>query len=218
MDLTLTRRWVLSLVFAVSGPLWLSQSWAVSEQVQELQNEWAQVKYEAPNDSKAGRFEVLLKKADRFVAAAPQDLEIRVWHGIIESSYAGAAGGLGALSHVKNARKDFEAVIAAQPNTLEGSALTSLGSLYYQVPGWPLSFGSDEKAHEYLMAGLKINPNGIDPNYFYGDFLFRRKDYVGAERALRKALAAPDRPNRALADRGRRQEIETLLEQIRAKK
>lgn len=218
MNLKLTRRSLLSLAFALTAPLWLPQSWAASEQVQELQNEWARVKYEAPNESKAEKFEALLKRADRYAAAAPQDLELRVWHGIIESSYAGAAGGLGALSHVKNARKDFEAVIAAQPNTLEGSALTSLGSLYYQVPGWPLSFGSDEKAHEYLMAGLKINPNGLDPNYFYGDFLFRRKDYVGAERALRKAMAAPDRPNRALADRGRRQEIEALLEQIRAKK
>ncbi len=211
-------RALLSFAFVLPSLFWLSPSWALSSQVQELQNEWAQVKYEAPNDAKSAKFEALLKKADRYLAATPQDHELRVWHGIIESSYAGAAGGLGALSHVKNARKTFEAVIAAQPNTLDGSAHTSLGSLYYQVPGWPLSFGSDEKAHEFLMAGLKINPNGIDPNFFYGDFLFRLKDYAGAERALRKALAAPDRPNRMLADRGRRQEIESLLEQIRAKK
>jgi len=216
--MNLSRRVLLSFAVALATPLWLSPSWALSDQVQELQNDWAQVKYETPNDSKPVKFEALLKKADSYLAATPQDHELRVWHGIIESSYAGAAGGLGALSHVKNARKDFEVVIAAQPDTLDGSAYTSLGSLYYQVPGWPLSFGSDEKAHDYLMAGLKINPNGIDPNYFYGDFLFRRKDYVGAERALRKALAAPDRLNRALADRGRRQEIEALLEQIRIKK
>ncbi len=209
---------VLNLVFLLVGMLWLLPSWAISSQAQELQNEWAQIKYEAPADLKALKFETLLKKADRYVSQASQDLELRVWRGIVESSYAGAIGGLGALSHVKNARKDFEAVIAAQPATLEGSALTSLGSLYYQVPGWPVGFGNEEKAYEYLVAGLKINPNGIDPNYFYGDFLFRRKDYAGAEKALRKALLAPDRPQRTLADKGRRQEIEALLEQIRAKK
>lgn len=209
---------LLKLASLLTGALWLLPSWAISSQAQELQNEWAQIKYEAPADLKASKFEALLKKADRYVSQASQDLELRVWRGIVESSYAGAIGGLGALSHVKNARKDFESVIAAQPTTLEGSALTSLGSLYYQVPGWPLSFGNEEKAHEYLLAGLKLNPNGIDPNYFYGDFLFRRKDYVGAEKALRKALLAPDRPQRALADKGRRQEIEALLEQIRAKR
>lgn len=209
---------ILKLVFLLAGALWLLPSWAISSQAQELQNEWAQIKYEVPADLKVSKFEALLKKADRYVGQASQDLELRVWRGIVESSYAGAIGGLGALSHVKNARKDFEAVIASQPATLEGSALTSLGSLYYQVPGWPIGFGNEEKAHEYLIAGLKINPDGIDPNYFYGDFLFRRKDYAGAERALRKALLAPSRPQRALADKGRRQEIEVLLEQIRAKK
>lgn len=206
------------LIFFMTSSVWSAQTWAISSQAQELQNEWAQIKYEAPAELKAPRFELLLKRADRYVSESSQDLELRVWRGIVESSYAGALGGLGALSHVKNARKDFEAVIAVQPSTLEGSALTSLGSLYYQVPGWPLSFGSDEKAQEYLSAGLKLNPNGIDPNYFYGDFLFKRKDYAGAERALRKALSAPDRPNRGLADRGRRQEIEALLAQISAKK
>lgn len=209
---------MLQLILLMTSSVWFAQAWAISSQAQELQNEWAQIKYEAPAELKAARFELLLKRADRYMIDAPQDLELRVWRGIVESSYAGALGGLGALSHVKNARKDFEAVIAAQPATLEGSALTSLGSLYYQVPGWPVSFGSEEKANEYLLSGLKLNPNGIDPNYFYGDFLFKRKDYAAAEKVLRKALSAPDRPNRALADRGRRQEIESLLAQIQARK
>ncbi len=54
---------------------------------------------------------------------------------------------------------------------LNGSAHTSLGSLYYQVPGWPVAFGDNDEAAKHLARALQINPNGIDPNFFYGDFL-----------------------------------------------
>ena len=40
-------------------------------------------------------------------------------------------------------------------------------------------------------------------------------DTVGARRALQKALQAPARPERALADEGRRKEIESLLAAMR---
>ena len=119
---------------------------------------------------------------------------------------------------MKNAKKTLEQALAIDPQALNGSAYTSLGSLYYQVPGWPIGFGDDKKALENLRRGLAINPDGIDPNYFYGDYLFRKGDYEGAERALRKALQAPARPGRKLADEGRRGEIAQLLEQIAAKR
>ncbi|MBV2263899.1 MAG: tetratricopeptide repeat protein, partial [Thauera sp.] len=100
---------------------------------------------------------------------------------------------------------------------LDGSAYTSLGGLYYQVPGWPLGFGDDAQAEKLLKQALAINPGGIDPNYFYGDFLSRQKRYAEARTALEKALAAPDRPGRESADAGRRAEARRLLEQVVAK-
>jgi len=86
------------------------------------------------------------------------------------------------------------------------------------VPGWPIGFGDRGKAQELLKQGLALNPNGIDPNYFYGDYLFRSGDYDGAERALRKALQAPPRAGRAIADEGRRREVNELLEKVREKR
>jgi hypothetical protein len=58
--------------------------------------------------------------------------------------------------------------MAIDPRALQGSAYTSLGSLYYQVPGWPIGFGDDKRAEAMLLKALEINPDGIDPNYFYG--------------------------------------------------
>lgn len=190
----------------------------VQEDVVELQHEWERIKYQAPAAEREKEFERLLKQAERVTVQNPNRAEALIWQGIIESTYAGAKGGLGALGHAKNAKKNLERAIEIDPKALDGSAYTSLGSLYYQVPGWPIGFGDNKKAAEFLKKGLAINPNGIDPNYFQGDFLFKSGDLAGAEQSLRKALQAPARPGRQIADEGRRKEIQQLLEKIADKK
>ena len=190
----------------------------MSPDVVRLQQEWAEIKYRHPKEVQEQHFTVLLKSAEDAVAKVPDDPELWVWYGIIEGSTAGARGGLGALGLVKNAKKSFERAIAINAFVLEGSALTSLGSLYYQVPGWPIGFGDDKKALEFLRKGLAANPDGIDSNFFYGDFLYRSGDYPGAEQALRKALMAPPRTGRAVADEGRKSEIQELLRKIADKR
>lgn len=191
---------------------------AVEDDVSRLQKEWEHIKYEVTQAEQEKEFARLVGEADKVVNQNPDRAEAHIWHGIIEGSHAGAKGGLGALSLAKNAKRSFERALEINPGALQGSAYTSLGSLYYQVPGWPIGFGDDKKALEFLKKGLAINPNGIDPNYFYGDFLFRSGDLDNAERALRKALQAPSRPGRTLADEGRRREVEQLLKKIAEKR
>ena len=194
-------------------------AWAgMDEDVARARQEWERIKYQTPAKEQEAEFEKLAKSSAKLVAQYPRQAEPVIWHGIIEASHAGAKGGLGALSLAKSARKSFEDALSINPDALDGSAYTSLGSLYYQVPGWPIGFGDDKKALELLKKGLALNPNGIDPNYFYGDFLFRSGDYPGAEQALRKALQAPPREGRKLADDGRRREINDLLDKVREKK
>lgn len=190
----------------------------VPEEVAKLQQNWEQIRYKTPKEAQEQQFERLLSEAQRSAAQYPGSADVLIWYAIIESTYAGSKGGLGALGNIKNAKKTLEQAIAINPEALAGSAYTSLGSLYYQVPGWPIGFGDDKKALDLLQKGLAINPDGIDPNYFYGDYLFRKGEYAEATRALRKALQAPPRPSRKLADEGRRGEIEQLLDKIAAKR
>jgi tetratricopeptide (TPR) repeat protein len=206
---TLAAALLLPLSFAFAG---------VPEEVSNLQQKWEQIRYKTPAAAQEAQYEQLVNEAQKTVSANPGNADVLIWYGIIESTYAGAKGGLGALSHVKNAKKALEQALAITPDALSGSAYTSLGSLYYQVPGWPIGFGDDKKALELLKKGLAINPDGIDPNYFYGDYLFRKGDYAEAERALNKALQAAPRPGRKVADEGRRGEIEQLLAKIAAKR
>lgn len=182
-----------------------------------IQSRWAEINYDLPVEQREAAFSQLAKKAESAVAAEPQAAELRIWHGIVLSTWAGAKGGFGALKLVKQAKAEFEQSLQVDPKALAGSAYASLGSLYYQVPGWPVGFGDDAKAEEMLRKALSINPDGIDPNYFYGDFLMRKERYAEAKAALEKALAAPSRAGRARADEGRRAEARKLLEAVQAR-
>lgn len=182
--------------------------------VAHLQARWADIKYDVAASAQPAAFEALAKEADAAVAVHPRDAAVLTWRGIIEASWAGAKGGLGALTLVKKAKADFEAALAIDDAVLDGSAHTSLGSLYYQVPGWPVGFGNDDAAREHLQAGLRMNPAGIESNYFWADFLRDQGDEAGAIAAFRKALAAPPRPGREAADAGRRAEIDAALAKL----
>jgi tetratricopeptide (TPR) repeat protein len=190
---------------------------AMDDDVRQLQREWEEVKYRKPKADQEKAFEALAQAAGAVRAKYTDRAEADIWYGIIVASYAGAKGGLGALSLAKDAKAAFEHALAVDPKALAGSAYTSLGSLYYQVPGWPIGFGDDKKAREMLEAALKLNPDGIDPNFFYGDYLYRKGDHANAKKALERALKAPARPDRPLADEGRRKEIDELLAKIRDK-
>ncbi len=221
----MTRRMLFTLSAALALGAFLPGSAAFAQaaanfdsELLAIQQEWAKANYSiADSDRKEAAFEALAKRADAFAQANPKRAEALIWHGIVLSSYAGAKGGLGALGIVKQSRAKLEQAMKIDANALEGSAYTSLGTLYYKVPGFPLGFGDDKKAQKFLETALKINPNGIDPNYFYGEFLFEDGRYADAIPYLNKALAAPPRPNRELADQGRRGEIEALLAKAKQK-
>lgn len=179
-----------------------------------VQQAWAQCQYQQSGDQQETCLEQLSGEAEQASAAAPFNTELLIWSAIVQSSWAGAKGGLGALSLVKAAKAKLEIAIKQDPKALDGSAYTSLGSLYYKVPGWPVGFGDDKKAEQLLKQALALNPNGIDPNFFYGDFLIEQGRKAEAKRYLEQALKAPDRPGRTLADQGRRTEVKGLLAKL----
>ncbi|WP_420341413.1 tetratricopeptide repeat protein [Vibrio vulnificus] len=192
-----------------------ASSFAVTP-LQDVQSKWAVCQYQVEDeDQKIKCLENLIMHNTAMLQQMPDNPELTVWLAINKASLAGAEGGLGALSLAKEAKALLEKVIATAPNTLDGSAYTSLGSLYYKVPGWPLGFGDDEKAEEMLKKALEINPKGIDPNYFYGDFLAEDGRRTEAKAYLTRAKQAEPRLNRLLADKGRQLEIDAALEKLK---
>ena len=209
-------RAVIALTCAALAAAPLARA-GVEDDVRALQHEWETIKYRKAENEQEKAFEALTQTAAAVRAKHAGRAEPEIWYGIIAASYAGAKGGFGALSLAKDAKAALEHALQLDPKALSGSAYTSLGSLYYQVPRWPLGFGDDEKARALLDQALALNPNGIDPNYFLGDYLYRHRDFDGARAALERALQAPARPERPLADEGRRKEIQALLAKLPAR-
>jgi tetratricopeptide (TPR) repeat protein len=211
------RQWLTAFMSATLLLLTpLSHAAPVDDAVQELQQGWESVRYQAPANEREKRFEALATRARELSTSLQGRAEPLIWEGIIVSSLAGEKGGLGALPLVKQAKGLYESALSIDPKALDGSAYNSLGVLYYKVPGWPIGFGNKTKADELLRQALAINPNGIDPNFFYAEYLIETKRPSEAVVYLERALKAPDRPGRSLADTGRREEVRQLLEKIKA--
>jgi cytochrome c-type biogenesis protein CcmH/NrfG len=188
----------------------------VDDSVADLQHGWETIRYKTPAAQQADRYEALAAKAHKVVEAYPDRAEPLIWNGIVISTLAGAKGGLGALSLAKDAKALYEQALKIKADALDGSAYNSLAVLYYKVPGWPLGFGDKTKAKELLDKAAALNPKGIDVNYFYGEYLVESGKPAEAVVYLERALAAPARPGREIADAGRRDEAKALLDKVRA--
>ncbi len=202
-------KWTLisALFLLIAGPALAD----LNTDVKFLQQRWAEVNYQLDGDTQVTAFETLMDDAARMTKLYPDDASIWIWSGIIKSTYAGAKGGLGALKYAKASKVDLEKALKIEPDAMNGSAYASLGTLYFNVPGWPVGFGDDKKAEKLLLKAIAINPTGIDSNYFYADYLKSEKRYKEAATYFLKAQTAPKRPDRPLADAGRQKEIAQAL-------
>jgi tetratricopeptide (TPR) repeat protein len=189
----------------------------LDDAIADIGHRWAKVSYQTPEAGREAAFAPLIAHAQQVSQAYPGKAEPLIWQAIVLASAAKAEGGLGALSKVKEARDLLLAAEKINPAALNGSVYNSLGSLYAKVPGWPIGFGDKKKAKAYLEKALALNPNGIDPNYFYADLLTDQGEYALAAEHLKRALAAPARPGREDADAGRRQEAMRALETLKQK-
>jgi tetratricopeptide (TPR) repeat protein len=215
MNPTLKTLLTLAAATTLAWPL-AGTAAPVDDAVTELQRDWEVIRYQTPAAEREKRFEALAGKAHQLSVTYPGRSEPLVWEGIVVSSWAGEKGGLGALSLVKQAKAIYEQAIQIDGKALDGSAYNSLGVLYYKVPGWPLGFGDKDKAKELLQKALALNPQGIDPNFFFGEYLVETRHADEAVPYLERALQAAPRPGRQVADSGRREEARALLAKIKS--
>jgi tetratricopeptide (TPR) repeat protein len=213
------RRIMFQLVLAAMGALALAQAQAapIDDAISDVAHQWAKANYETPDGNKTAAFEAVIANARQVASSYPNRAEPLVWEAIALSSAAKSQGGFGALHKAREARDLLLSAEAIDPGVINGAVYTSLGSLYANVPGWPIGFGDKKKARDYLEKAIAIAPNDIDSNYFYADFLSSQGDYADAASYAKRALAAPPRPGREDADAGRRQEAQTLLATLRTK-
>jgi tetratricopeptide (TPR) repeat protein len=207
----------LLLAALLTAPVAARADAALDDKIASLQKSWAVVKYETRGaEAQTKAIRPLTAQAAALAAAHPREAAPKIVHGIMLATDASFNRGLSSLPKVKQAKALFEEAISIDPKALDAAGYTYLGSLYDQVPGWPVGFGDKDKAADMFAKALKIAPNNIDANYFYGQHLMERGERDSAKAAFEKALRAPDRPGRKLADEGRRAEIRALMAELAA--
>ncbi|SET50381.1 tetratricopeptide repeat protein [Thorsellia anophelis] len=211
------KRSLITRAIAISSIVISTSACAIdTKELKVAQDSWARCNYGnwSADSAKSKCFEQSIESLEKAISLYPTSDELKVWLAIDKASLAGSVGGLTGLGYAKEAKSLLEDVITNSPNILDGSALTSLGTLYYKVPGWPVGFGDMDLAEQYLKQGLEINPDGIDSNYFYADYLIEAGKKAEAVTYLNKAHSAAPRPGRAEADAGRQKEINALLDKV----
>lgn len=202
------NKWLCGLLMLASSVCFAD---SLSDSLNGIETEWASVYYGLPKAKQQTAYPVLLDKIQQLAIHYPNDANVIYWQALIKASYANHQNPLAALQAVHEVRDLLTKAIAINPQVMHGAAYIVLGTLYDKVPSWPVGFGNDDTAKTLLETALKINPNGIVSNYFYGEFLLTHDDVPAAERYFKLALAAPIRAEQPYADQQMKLKVQRAL-------
>ncbi|MGI9213238.1 MAG: hypothetical protein ACR2HF_12280 [Methylococcaceae bacterium] len=176
--------------------------------VDRVQEEWEEVFYsDTEEQQQAIRYQDFLTRLTALETQYPKAASPKVLKAMVLCTYAGTQIGLSTLELIDKARELLQQAITLDPKALKGSAYITLGNLYQRLPGWPISFGDDHLAKTYLETALKLFPEAMDTNYFYGSFLVDQGQYEEAVRYLGKADQIPLPASPGIADQKLKQHI-----------
>lgn len=183
--------------------------------IQSIKDEWETAFYALPQEQQESALASIGIRASGYLKTNPEIAEPYIVLALIECSLAANEGGFSALGHVKKARELTQKAIAINPLAMDGSAYVILGNLYYRLPGWPISFGDNDIAKSYLETAIRMFPEGLDTNYFYGDFLLDEENPKAAIPYLERADRAPVRSASRLSDLKLKEELKVSLKNAR---
>lgn len=188
---------------------------SLKDSLKNIEMEWAKAYYEQPKHKQKAEYPVLLDKMQQLSKIDPNDAGVLYWTALIKASYAAHQNPVDALEAINEVRDLLNKAIAINPKVMSGAAYVVLGTLYDKAPQWPISFGDDAMAKKMLETALQISPEGIESNYFYGEFLLNHDDIQAAETYFKKALAAPVRSEQPYPDNQIKHKAEIMLANIK---
>ncbi|MGZ4993125.1 MAG: hypothetical protein ACXV79_03085 [Methylobacter sp.] len=191
---------------------------SLKDSLKNIEAEWASIYYSTPKNKRGPAYAQLLNKTTNLTRQYPNSAEPLFWQAVVKATYADHQDAFSALSAIHEARDLLIKAIKINPETMNGSAYVTLGTLYYMVPKWPVSFGDDDAAQQMLEAALKINPDGIDANYFYGEYLLLHNKLNDAAVYFERASSAPARAEQLYADNQLKAEARLALKNAQERK
>ena len=190
----------------------------LQDSLKNIESEWASIYYSTSKNKQGPAYVRLLDKTTNLVQQYPNNAEPIFWQAVVKASYADHQDPFSALNAIHEARDLLVKAIEINPETMSGSAYVTLGTLYYMAPKWPVAFGDDQEAKKMLETALKINPEGIDTNYFYGEFLLLHNKPKDAAIYFKRATTAPARTEQLFADNQLKAEARLALKNTTERK
>ena len=207
------------LLVALSACVQATENSSLKSELLRLAHDWEHVKLQVSDrDDQERQMASLAQRAGQIAKQYENVPDPIVWIGIITSEQASIANENGspikALELAKRARDILEKVEMTNPDTMDAGAPTALGVLYDRAPGFPIGFGDKARARHYLEEAIRNAPNGLDANFFYGDFLYKHGEQSEAVKVLEHALTLPELSNRPIWDKSLRAAIRHILSEM----
>jgi tetratricopeptide (TPR) repeat protein len=190
----------------------------LKDSLRNIESEWATIYYSTPKQKQGTAYSRLLDKTINLSRQFPGNAEPFIWEAIVMATNADNQDPVSALEAIHEARDLLLKAIEINPQAMNGSAYVTLGTLYYMTPKWPIAFGDDATAKKMLQTALKINPNGLDANYFYANYLLLNNELIEAEKYFKRTIAIPARTEQFFADNQLKEEAKFALKQTREQK
>jgi len=191
---------------------------SLNDSLKGIEFEWASIYYNTPKQKQESAYCRLLDKTINLSRQHPNNAEPIIWEAIVKATNADHQDAVSALEAIHEARDLLLKAIEINPQAMDGSAYVTLGTLYYMAPKWPIGFGDEATAQKMLQTALKINPNGIESNYFYGDFLLSNNNLNEAEKYFNRAITIPARTEQFYADNQLKEQARLALKNTKERR
>lgn len=106
----------------------------LTDSLNNIESEWASIYYSTQKQKQGAAYRHLLDKTIDLSKRYPDDAEPIFWQAVIKATYADHQDAFSALKAIHEARDLLIKAIEINPETMDGSAYVTLGTLYYLAP------------------------------------------------------------------------------------
>ena len=136
-------------------------------------------------------FERCIAIADQAIALNPNDVKGLFWKAVAMGKMAEDSGIVNAFRMLRPMEKMLLKVVALDEKYENAGAHRALGRMYHKLPGFPISFGSNQKALAHLKRAHELFPRDVITRAFYAEVLYDEGRKAEARRHADFVLATP---------------------------
>lgn len=153
--------------------------------------EFMQAQLERDKQRRLQLFEHCIASADRALTLNSKDVRGLFWKAVAMGKMAEDSGVLNALKMLRPMEELLLKVVAIDEKYENAGAHRALGRIYHKLPGFPISFGSSQKALRHLQRAHELFPRDVITRAFYAEVLFDTGRTDEARRHASFVLSTP---------------------------